>query len=161
MDDLHRVFLSLGSNIEPAMNLPQAIRLLKGYGPVEAVSTAWETKPMGTHGANYLNACVLFRSALAPTELKAQVIRPIEAALGRQRGSDRFAARTIDLDLVLFDNQPHNLEFWEQAFVTVPLAELCPDVIYPPTGEKLSRLAARIRSGSWIVPRAEILSKNP
>jgi 2-amino-4-hydroxy-6-hydroxymethyldihydropteridine diphosphokinase len=158
MSEAHHVYLSIGSNMDPAANLPKALDLLRGSGPVEAVSTAWETKPVGTQGANYLNACVRIRTPLDPEELKRQVIRPIEAALGRVRSSDRFAPRPIDLDLVLFDDRPLNLELWQQPFVAVPLAELSPDTIYPPTNEKLSQLALRVRGQAWIMPRPEILS---
>jgi len=161
MADPHRVFLSLGSNIKPEQNLPKAVELLRGFGPLEAVSTAWETEAVGTSGPNYLNACVLFRTPLPAAEVKEQVIRPIEAALGRKRSENRYAPRPIDLDIVLYDDMPSNLEFWEYSFVIVPLAELCPKLLHPRRGEKLSQVAKEMRLGERIIARPEVLTRAP
>ena len=159
MDDLHRVYLSLGSNMEPASNLPRAVHLLGEYGTVESHSTAWETQPVGAGGPNYLNACVDFRTRVQAAELKQSVIRPIEAILGRVRTEERFAPRPIDLDLLMFDDQPLNLAFWGQAFVVVPLAELCPQMIHPLEGGSLAEVAGRLRAGVWMVARPEVLAR--
>jgi 2-amino-4-hydroxy-6-hydroxymethyldihydropteridine diphosphokinase len=159
MDELHRVYLSLGSNIEPASNLPRAVHLLGEYGTVEAHSTAWETQPVGAGGPNYLNACVRFRTRLQADELKPAVIRPVEAALGRVRGEDPFAPRPIDLDMLMFDDQPLNLAFWGQAFVLVPLAELCPQMVHPLEGGSLAELAERLRTRVWMAERPEVLTR--
>jgi 2-amino-4-hydroxy-6-hydroxymethyldihydropteridine diphosphokinase len=158
MAEQHRVHLSLGSNIDPERNLPRAVELLKGYGPVEAVSTAWETEAVGTPGPHYLNACVLFRTVLPAPTLKERVIRPIEAALGRKRSEDRDAPRPIDLDIVLYDNQPYDLELWEYGFVIVPLAELCPERIHPQRGGKLSQVAEQMRLGGRMIARPNVLA---
>jgi 2-amino-4-hydroxy-6-hydroxymethyldihydropteridine diphosphokinase len=156
MSNLHRAYLSLGSNIEPEIHLPQAIQMLKEYGSVESISSAWESHAVGSEGPNFLNACVLFLSDLPPYDLKEQIIRPIEARLGRVRYADKNAPRTIDLDIVLFDEMPLNVEFWAYAFVIVPLAELIPDFLHPVNGEKLSRVARQLQSQVWIVPRKEL-----
>jgi len=156
MNDLHHVYLSLGSNIKPEVHLPKAIQMLKDYGQVQAVSQAWENHAVGSDGPDFLNACVLFLSKLEPYDLKEQIIRPIEAKLGRVRYADKNAPRTIDLDIVLFDETPLNIEFWNYAFVVVPLAELIPDFVHPVRGEKLSRVAEQLQSQVWIVPRQEL-----
>ncbi len=161
MAEPHRVYLSLGSNVEAEQNLPKAIELLREYGRLEAVSTAWETEAVGNPGPNYLNACVLFRTPLLASELKEQVIRPIEAALGRKRSENRYAPRPIDLDILLYDDRPSNLEFWEYGFVIVPLAELRPDLLHPRGGEKLSQVAERMRLHERITARPEVLARAP
>ncbi|HUH98649.1 MAG TPA: 2-amino-4-hydroxy-6-hydroxymethyldihydropteridine diphosphokinase [Anaerolineales bacterium] len=157
MNDLHRAYLSLGSNIDPAAHLAQAVRMLKDYGPVQAVSRIWESHAVGSDGPDFLNACVLFASNLQPEDVKERIIRPIEAKLGRIRSADKNAPRTVDLDMVLFDETPLNIEFWAQAFVVVPLAELIPEFIHPVRGEELSRVAEQLQSQVWIVPRPEVL----
>jgi len=156
MNDLHSVYLSLGSNIQPEVHLPQAIQMLRDHGKVEAVSTVWQSHAVGSDGPDFLNACILFLSSLQPLSLKELVLRPIEAKLGRVRSADKNAPRTVDLDPVLCDGTPLNIEFWAYAFVIVPLAELIPDFIHPISGETLSRVAEQIQSQSWIVTRHDV-----
>lgn len=157
MTDLHRFYLSLGSNIEAENYLPKAVLLLRKAGDVKAISSVWETRAVGSNGPNFLNACVLFLSPLQPTELKEQVIRPIEAKMGRVRYADKNAPRTIDIDMVSFDEAPLNVEFWDVAFVAVPLAELIPDFEHPIRHEKLIRVAGQLQSQMWIVKREDVV----
>jgi 7,8-dihydro-6-hydroxymethylpterin-pyrophosphokinase len=100
----------------------------------------------------------LFIADLQPYDLKERIIRPIEAKRGRVRNADKNAPRTIDLDIVLFDNQPLNVDYWNYPFVVVPLAELIPDFIHPTRREKLSRVSEQLQDQNWIVRRdVEIL----
>jgi 2-amino-4-hydroxy-6-hydroxymethyldihydropteridine diphosphokinase len=153
---LHYAYLNLGSNVDAESNLPRAVDLLRGYGQVLAVSGVWESKSVGYEGPNFLNACVLFLTELKPVLLKEQMIRPIEAGLGRIRGDDKNAPRPIDIDIVLFDDMPLNMEYWNFAFVAVPLAELIPDFLHPLSGDALSCFSERVRSQVWIVPRPDV-----
>ena len=157
MSDLHPAYLSLGSNIRPEECLPRAVRMLREYGEVKALSGVWESRAVGSDGPNFLNLCMLFLSGLQPYELKEQILRPIEARLGRVRSVDKNAPRTIDLDIVLFDEQPVNVEFWAYSFVLVPLAELIPEFVHPISGEKLSRVAEQLQSRVWIVLRKDVV----
>lgn len=157
MSDLHLAYLNLGSNIQPETNLVRAVELLHDYGKVLRVSSAWESRSVGAEGPNYLNACVLFQTELMQVELKENVIRPIEAQLGRQRGENKYAPRTIDIDIVLFDDQPYNDKFWQYAFVIIPLAEIYPEYKNPLLGETLAQTAARLRSQVWMEARLEVL----
>jgi 2-amino-4-hydroxy-6-hydroxymethyldihydropteridine diphosphokinase len=165
MDSLHQVYLSLGSNIKAENNLPKAIELLRKVGKVNAISSVWETESVGFEGPNFLNLCLLFLTHLQPYELKEQIIRPIEAELGRIRYADKNAPRTIDIDIVLFNERPLNIEFWDYAFVTVPLAELIPDFEHPIRHENLSGVAEQLQGGVlsvskdqvWIVKREDIV----
>lgn len=156
MNELYKVYLSLGSNIEPETYLPKAVQSLKDYGQVKTASSVWETKAVGSDGPNFLNACVLFLSHLQHNQLKDQVIRPIEAQLGRIRYADKNAPRTIDIDLLLFNQTPLNIEFWDFAFVAVPLAELIPDFIHPNHKEKMSRFSEQLQGQLWIVKRDDV-----
>lgn len=158
MSDLHRAWLCLGSNIDPASHLRQAVALLREHGEVPAISTAWESRAVGSAGPNFLNACVLLLTPLPPARLIEEIIRPIEARLGRTRSADRYAAREIDIDIVLYDEQPLRLDYWEQAFMLVPLAELLPGYRHPVTGKSLSQVAAGIRDTTWLVERPEVLA---
>ena len=154
---MHQVYLSLGSNIQPEVNLPRAVELLYEYGEIVTVSSAWESAAVGSDGPNFLNACALFNCPLLPVELKEQVIQPIETKLGRTRSEDKFAPRTIDIDIVLFDEQLCDHKYARQAFVVVPLAEIYPDFLSPLTNERIEQTAARLRQQIWMEIRPEVL----
>lgn len=124
---------------------------------VVTVSGIWESESVGFDGPNFLNACVLFLTPYQPVELKEKIIRPIEAKLGRIRSVEKNAPRTIDIDIVLFDERPLNTDFWEYAFVVVPLAELMPDFEHPARREKLFRIAAECQGQVWIVKRDDVI----
>lgn len=156
---MHQVYLSLGSNIEPEVNLPRAIELLHEYGEVRQVSSAWESEAVGSDGPNFLNACVLFLTPLPQHELKEKVVHVIEARLGRIRTADKYAARTIDIDIVLFDEELCDEKFCRQAFVVVPLAEIHPDYQSPVGHEKIAQTAARLRQKVWLETRPGVLSR--
>jgi 2-amino-4-hydroxy-6-hydroxymethyldihydropteridine diphosphokinase len=94
---------------------------------------------------------------LPADEVTAAVIRPIEAALGRERSPDHYAPRPIDIDLLLYDEEPLRPDYWEQAFAMVPLAELAPGFTHPLTHEPLAETAQRLRRSLWIMPRPDVL----
>jgi 2-amino-4-hydroxy-6-hydroxymethyldihydropteridine diphosphokinase len=156
---VQQAYLSLGSNIQPETNLPRAIDLLSEYGRALKVSSAWESEAVGSDGPNFLNACVLFSTPLLYAELKDQVTHTIEAKLGRKRSEDKYAPRTIDIDIVLFDAQSCNDKFWKQAFVVIPLAEIYPEFQNPLTKESISATATRLRQKIWMEARPEVLSR--
>jgi 2-amino-4-hydroxy-6-hydroxymethyldihydropteridine diphosphokinase len=156
--DEHQVYLNIGSNINPELHLRRAIELLAKHGRIQAVSTAWETQAVGSSGPNFLNACVLILTTLELSEFKQLVIQPIESALGRDRGPDKYAPRPIDLDIIMWDGNAHRQEQWDFAYLAIPLAEIAPDVEHPLTHEKLSRTAERLRAATWAVPHPDILN---
>jgi len=156
---MHQVYLSLGANIQPEVNLQRAVELLKGYGEILRVSTAWESRAVGADGPNFLNACVLFLTSLSFAEIKDQVSHPIEAKLGRIRSEDKYAPRTMDIDIILFDDASCNDKFWRQAFVVIPLAEIYPEYQNPITQESMSETAARLREQVWMEMRPKVLSR--
>lgn len=158
MRELHEAYLNIGSNIEPERHLQEAVRLLRQQGEVKAVSNAWQSHAFGSNGPDFLNACLLFLTPLEALELKKQVVRPIEAKLGRVRGTDKYAPRTIDIDIILFDDEPFGWEFWSNAFVVVPLADILPDFHHPLNYERLDQVAAHMRRQTWIVARPDVLS---
>ena len=164
---LHQAFLSLGSNIEPERNLPAAVRELARFGRVVRVSTVWQSPAEGSAGQpEFLNAALLLETSLSAVELKETAIAAIEAHLGRVRGSDRNAPRTIDIDIMLFDRERLTLgrrripdpEVRERPFVAIPLAEIAPDYRHPETGETLTEIAARFNPATaGLRPRKDVI----
>ena len=156
----HQTYLSIGSNLSPEHHLPRGLALLAEHGQIAAHSTAWESKAIGDVGPNFLNACVLFVANADMAQLADAVVRPIERALGRVRGADKFAPRTIDVDIVMFDGSPMRLEEWTHAYIVVPMAELLPDLYHPVTQEPLHAAARRARQSTWMLARPDVLKRN-
>ena len=148
--------VGLGSNLEPHRHLPAAVRHLADRLEVRRVSSAWATPAVGPPGQPaFLNAGVLVETDLPPARLKRDVLRDVERSLGRIRPADRFAPRTIDLDLVLYRAADGaggadlvlDPDLRRHAHLAVPAAELLPDWVHPDTGEPLARLAERLLAG--------------
>ncbi len=156
---MHRVYLSLGSNIQPEVNLPKALVLLQEYGEVRKVSRAWESEAVGSDGPNFLNACVLFITPLSQVEVKEQIIHSIETELGRKRSADKYAPRTIDIDIVLFDEHLCDEKFWKQAFVVIPLAEIHPEYKNSITRESILPTATHLQQNVWVEARPGVLNQ--
>ena len=151
-----QVCLGLGSNIAPEQNLPQAIARLRRYVNIQSVSQAWETPAIGSPGPNFLNAALLARTRLSLIQLKRE-IREIEASQGRVRTADKNAPRTIDIDIILVDEQLLEPALWTQAHIAVPVAELLPGYANKETGETLESAAWRLARQTAIHPRPGIL----
>ena len=158
MSESHLAYLSLGSNIQPKVNLIKAVRLLQNHGKIEKISSVWESESVGAEGPHYLNACILLITSSSQKELKKEVLLPIELKLGRIRTENKFAPRTMDIDIVLFDDRSCDDRYWEQAFVVIPLAEIYPNYENPLTRESLAETATRLRTGIWMEMRRGILS---
>ena len=143
-DKEHRVIIGLGSNISPDQNLPKALSLLKRSISIVQISSAWRTQAVGSPGPDFLNAAVLATTPSSITQLKTQILRPIENSLGRIRTKDPNAPRPIDLDVLIFDDELIDPDIWNYAHMSVPVAELIPDYTNPLTGESLVSLSERL-----------------
>jgi 2-amino-4-hydroxy-6-hydroxymethyldihydropteridine diphosphokinase len=100
---------------------------------------------------------VLVYSHLPAEALREELLRPVEAALGRVRSSDPNAPRTIDLDILVFAGQVLEPEIWTQAHWSVPLSELVPDCLDPDTGETVTQAAQRLSQEIEIQKRRDVL----
>lgn len=152
------VYLSLGSNIAPERNLPLAVEKLGEFGEVLAVSEAWESPPVGTSGANFLNAAVLLRTSQTLKMLKLEMLRPIEEAMGRVRGEDKNAPRPIDLDILIYNGRLLDEELWKHAHLAVPLAALHPSYTHPVSGETLASATRKLQDSQRIQRREGVLA---
>ncbi len=144
-------YIAVGSNIRPEKNVPIAVELLGERVEVVGVSTFYRTKALHRpEQADYRNGVVAFRTSMTARELRDDVLRPIEVALDRKRSVDKYAPRTMDLDLVLFGdevvretdlNLPDD-DLRARPFVAVPLLELAPELVLPDDGARLADLPA-------------------
>jgi len=133
----------MGSNIQPERNLPLAVKQLGRYLTILQASSVWESPAVGTRGPNFLNAALLCQTPLGAQALKWQVLRPLEARLGRVRNQDKNAPRPIDFDIISVDGQVIEPGLWQYSFRAVPVAELLPDLSLE-TGESLAETARKL-----------------
>ncbi len=146
-----RAFISVGSNIAPADNVLLALRLLARQVRIVGVSTFYRTRPLGRpEQEDFHNGVVEAETEFPPAELKHSVLRSIEEQLGRGRTEDKYAPRTIDLDVLLYDElvvETDDLvipdpDITERPFLAIPLHELAPDLVLPGSGRPIEDIAA-------------------
>jgi len=143
--------LSLGSNIEPERWIPRALELLAARFAVDAVSPRYDVGAAGdAQGqARYVNLAVRLRTDLRGRALRV-ACRHIEALCGRVRVADRFAPRTLDVDVVYDGSAQAALasDLLSTPYVLVPCADLWPDAVVEAEGATLGELAA-VRFPGW------------
>jgi 2-amino-4-hydroxy-6-hydroxymethyldihydropteridine diphosphokinase len=158
--------VGIGSNVHPERNVRLAVTMLAARLTVFATSSAWSTVPVGPPGQpGFVNAALLV-GRWGDRSLR-ELLRQVEAQLGRRRTADRFAPRTLDLDEVLVVAAAAGADstavaaaadLLQQAHVAVPAAELLPDWAHPQTGETLSALAARLTEALPVTERPRRLA---
>ncbi len=158
----HLAYLSLGSNVDKVRNITRAVELLAEVMAVKAVSSVYETAPVGNpNQESFLNAAVIVETDCSPAALKREVLSVIEERLARQRTADKNAPRTIDLDIVLYDDRVLQVdgrvipdpELLTRSHLAVPLAEIAPDYVHPGTGKTLREIAEALAGQDSILKR--------
>ncbi|UCE87244.1 MAG: 2-amino-4-hydroxy-6-hydroxymethyldihydropteridine diphosphokinase [Deltaproteobacteria bacterium] len=134
-----RVWISLGSNIDPETNIPAAFAALERLGSLPARSGVYRSAPHGgAQGPDFLNAVVLLETEVE--DLRAE-LRRIEEELGRVRPAPPNAPRPIDLDVLWEAGAPPDPAQLALPYVVVPLADVAPDLRDPATGKTVRDLA--------------------
>jgi 2-amino-4-hydroxy-6-hydroxymethyldihydropteridine diphosphokinase len=147
---IHDVYIALGSNIgDRHKHLENAIELLKTDEQIHLVerSSIYETEPVGyVDQQSFLNMVVHIKTTFSAWEL-LDVTQSIEHNCGRERDI-RWGPRTIDLDILLFDQENMMMEnlsiphprMWERAFVIVPLKEIHPNLYAKHLGQTIQEI---------------------
>jgi 2-amino-4-hydroxy-6-hydroxymethyldihydropteridine diphosphokinase len=154
----HQVCLLLGSNIEPDKNIPKAMNLLKEQVTILQLSSVWESASVDCCYPDFLNLAVLISTPLEANQLKEQVLRPLEAQMGRVRTEDKNASRPIDFDIVLFDGELDDPALWQQVHRAMPVSEIFPEY-RSAEGQQLSETAKSLARSTPISIRHDISSK--
>ena len=141
-----KAYLSLGSNLQPEQHLRAAIDALRARFGNIVVSPVYRVPAVGFDGPDFLNAAAIIDSDLDPFAL-TQWLQALERDNGRMRGAVKFSDRTLDVDLVYFDDLVLDLPQLQlprpelgHAFVLRPLADIAPDFIDPVRGVSLAEL---------------------
>ena len=144
-----RVYLSLGSNQKPHRYLPLAIEELRArFGHID-VSPAYRSAAVGFEGADFVNLAVGLDTDLSPTGLN-DWLHALEDRHGRRRDVPRYADRTLDVDIVLYDDLvaqgSGHLDIprkeLKHAFVLKPIVDIAPDIRHPVSGKTMRELWA-------------------
>ncbi len=146
-----RIWVSVGSNIDRETHIRDALDEMRALFGELVVSPIYEAQAVGFDGDPFFNLVVGFDSELPPATLHG-LMHEIEARHGRERGRDRLASRTLDLDVLTYGDQvgdkggmalPRD-DIVEYAFVLAPLADVAGDERHPVLGERYADLWARM-----------------
>ncbi|ASF45897.1 2-amino-4-hydroxy-6-hydroxymethyldihydropteridine diphosphokinase [Methylovulum psychrotolerans] len=146
------VYLGLGSNLaEPVGQIKSACRAISALPDIQTIacSSLYRSLPMGPQDQpDYINAVMCVSTCLSPQALLRH-LQTIEQAHGRERKGERWGARTLDVDILLYGEQlidspdltvPHS-GIAERSFVLLPLAEIAPQLVIPGKGTVTELLA--------------------
>jgi 2-amino-4-hydroxy-6-hydroxymethyldihydropteridine diphosphokinase len=144
------VYVAAGSNIEPEKNLARALDELEAQFGELAISPAYRNPPVGFVGADFINLVIRFRSVDAPEQVKEKLER-IETNCGRPRDAPKWAPRSMDLDILMYDQLVSDApglvlprpDLLRRAFMLKPLADLAPHLLHPTQHRTIGELWAQ------------------
>src|SRR4030042_6162071 len=155
-----RAYIGVGSNINPELYIEKALDLLKKRVEVTGISSFYKTKPLFNKNINdFINGVWQINTALEPDKLKYDILKIIEKKLHRKKIKDKYSSRTIDLDLLLYNNKIiyndkikiPDPDIYTRAFILMPLYELDPKIILPDTGKYIKEIINDFNTNDMIL----------
>lgn len=143
-------YLGLGSNVDAPLHIRAAVHALReNFSRVE-LSMAYRSRAVGFEGEDFINLVAGVETSLPAGELR-EYLRKLEDRHGRQRNVPKYSDRTLDIDILLYDDlvistgqlelpRPEILRF---AHVLRPLADLAPERVHPVNGQTFAALWAQ------------------
>ncbi|MGQ1891857.1 2-amino-4-hydroxy-6-hydroxymethyldihydropteridine diphosphokinase [Thermophagus sp. OGC60D27] len=120
----HQAIIVLGSNIDPQTNMKRALDLLQERFEVQKISSILRTTPVGiTNQPDFFNAAVWLATTLLQEGLR-QRLKVIENEMGRDRSRPKYGPREIDLDIVVWDGEIVDDDYYQRDFLRQLVAEL-------------------------------------
>ena len=131
-------WLGLGSNVNAESHIAVAIEALQKTFDAVALSPAYTSTSVGFDGDDFINMVARVETDMSPLELR-QYLRELEDQYGRKRDVPKFSDRSLDIDILLYDDlvllspvlEIPRAEIIKYAHVLKPLADLDPDLIHP------------------------------
>lgn len=156
-----QVYVSIGSNIEPEKNIVGAVRALRQQYRSVVLSPVYQSAAVGFKGGDFLNLVAEIDTSLTLEQIKSALLA-LEKQFGRNNSHKGFQSRTLDLDLLLYDDViRHDAEFdlpraeiEQHAFVLKPLSDLAPDKKHPEVGKILSVMWRDFSDDGLLTPYA-------
>ena len=147
---MNETTLSIGGNLGNRLeNIRQALGYIEDrIGKIKQRSSVYESEPWGFEAEHrFLNAVVVVETALSPEALLREA-QEIENIMGRTRNGSGYSSRTMDIDILFFNDDVINMpaltvphpRLHERRFVLVPLAEVMPDRVHPVLGKSVGEL---------------------
>jgi 2-amino-4-hydroxy-6-hydroxymethyldihydropteridine diphosphokinase len=132
------VYLGLGSNVDAAVNIASGISALRATFSNLTLSPVYRTRAVGFKGDDFLNLAAGVETDMSPLELK-HWLHELEDRHGRARDVPKYSDRTLDIDILLFEDlylispqlEIPRAEILTAAHVLQPLADLAPDILHP------------------------------
>jgi 2-amino-4-hydroxy-6-hydroxymethyldihydropteridine diphosphokinase len=149
------VYVGLGSNVDREKNILGGIREIRRvFGGLE-LSPVYESEAVGFDGGDFLNLVVGFKT-VKPVRDVVLALRVIEDRLGRDRSLPRFSHRSIDLDILSYDDlqidetglQIPRKEILENSFVLRPLQDIAAGTLHPVLKQSYAELWAEMKPGA-------------
>lgn len=135
---MRTAYLGLGSNIDARANIRSSMTALQDTFEKVAFSPTYECPAIGFEGGDFLNLAARVDTAMQPLELKNHLFK-LENRHDRDRSAPRWSNRTLDVDILLYDDlyllspqlEIPRKEILTCAHVLKPLADLAPDLLHP------------------------------
>ena len=140
-------YLSLGSNVNARSNIVAGITALREAFNNVRLSPAYQTRAVGFDGDDFINLTASIETTLQPLELK-QFLNELEDRHGRARNVAKFSDRTLDVDILLYDDlylvspaiEIPRAEIMVFTHVLKPLADLAPNLLHPVCGITIAEI---------------------
>jgi 2-amino-4-hydroxy-6-hydroxymethyldihydropteridine diphosphokinase len=153
------VYVAAGSNLQPGLRLREALALLKSEFGALRVSPAYRNAAFGFEGEDFVNLGLGFTTGLSPQQV-VERLQSVEVRCGRPRDAPKWAARAMDLDIVLYGNlvckEPGLIlprpDLVRRAYMLKPMVDIAPDVVHPTLGRSLAEIWADHDDGHELKP---------
>ena len=157
-----QVFVAAGSNVEPERHLALAAgELERAFGEIR-FSPWYRNRAVGFEGDDFINFVVGFETSLPVQDVIAR-LREIETLCGRPREAPKWAPRTMDLDILLYDDlvcedaqlklKLPRPDLLKRAYMLGPMADLAPDVVHPTARVTIGELWAQFDRSAHALER--------
>ncbi len=153
------VYLGIGSNIEPHRYVALGLEALAQQFGALQLSSVYESEAVGFAGDNFLNLVVAVSTELGLAEL-SRCLKALEDRHGCDRSAGKYSGRTLDIDILTYDElvgvhegiELPRAEVLSNAFVLRPLAELAPSRRHPIDGRTYAQLWQAYRGNQRLWP---------